>query len=42
VREDDASIAFPPDVCRLRKRVDENGHTVYSVKGTKGMMLIFR
>ena len=42
VREDDASIAFPPDVCRLRKRVDENGYTVYSVRRKLGSMFILR
>ena len=42
VREDDDSITFSPDIRKLRKRVDENGYTVYSVKGEKGMMLIFR
>ena len=42
VREDDDSVAFSPAIRKLRKRVDENGYTIYSVKGEKGMMLIFR
>ena len=42
VREDDDSISFSSANRKLRKRVDENGYTVYSVKGKKGMMLIFR
>ena len=42
VREDDDSVAFSPAIRKLRKRVDESGYTVYSVKGEKGMMLIFR
>ena len=42
VREDDDSVAFSPAIRKLRKRVGENGYTVYSVKGEKGMMLIFR
>ena len=40
VREDNDSISF--DVPRLRKRVDEMGNTVYSVKGGSGIVLIFR
>ena len=42
VHEDDDSVAFSPAIRKLRKRVGENGYTVYSVKGKKGMMLIFR
>ena len=42
VHDDDDSIAFSPAIRKLRKRVDENGYTVYSVKGEKGMMLIYR
>ena len=42
VREDDDSISFSSANRKLRKRVDENGYTVYSVKGKKGIMLIFR
>ena len=42
VREDDDSVAFSPAIRKLRKRVDENGYTVYSVKEEKGMILIYR
>ena len=42
VRDDDDSISFSSANRKLRKRVDENGYTVYSVKEEKGMILIYR
>ena len=42
VRDDDGSISFSSANRKLRKRVDENGYTIYSVKDEKGMILIYR
>ena len=42
VRDDDDSISFSSANRKLRKRVDENGYTIYSVKEVKGMILIYR
>ena len=41
VRDDD-SITFAADVPKLKKRVDERGYTIYSVKGGKGLSIFVR
>ncbi len=42
VRDDDDSITFSADVPKLKKRVDERGYTIYSVKGGKGLSIFVR
>ena len=42
VRDDDDSITFAADVPKLKKRVDERGYTIYSVKGGKGLSIFVR
>ena len=41
VRDDD-SITFAADVPKLKKRVDERGYTIYSVKGGAGLSIFIR
>ena len=41
VRDDD-SITFAADVPKLKKRVDERGYTIYSVKGGAGLSIFVR
>ncbi len=41
VRDDD-SITFAADVPKLKKRVDEMGYTIYSVKGGAGLSIFVR
>ena len=42
VRDDDDSITFSADVPKLKKRVDERGYTIYSVKGGAGLSIFIR
>jgi hypothetical protein len=42
VRDDDNSITFAADVPNLKRRVDERGYTIYSVKGVKGLSILIR
>ena len=42
VRDDDDSITFAADVPKLKKRVDERGYTIYSVKGGAGLSIFVR
>ena len=42
VRDDDDSITFSADVPKLKKRVDERGYTIYSVKGGAGLSIFVR
>jgi hypothetical protein len=42
VRDDDDSITFAANVLKLKKRVDERGYTIYSVKGVKGLSILIR
>ena len=37
-----SSITFAADVPKLKKRVDERGYTIYSVKGGAGLSIFVR